>query len=516
MNKKLKEKILESLSSVVPITAIVFVLSVYAVPIPIGTTIMFLAGASMLIVGMGFFSLGADIAMMPMGEAVGAQLMKTRRIWLVVILSLMIGFIVTAAEPDLSVLAGQVPSIPSVALIGTVALGVGIFLVIAMLRMIFKFPLARLLIGFYPALFVIAAFAPVDFLAVAFDSGGVTTGPITVPFIMALGIGMSAARGGASSQEDSFGLVAICSIGPVIAVLLLGIGFNPSGATYTPVEVMEVVTTRDVAAQYVLRLPHYLREVLIALVPICAFFSAFQAIFRRFSIKQLLTVGIGFVYTLIGLVLFLTGVNVGFIPVGHLLGTQIAMSEYKWALIPLGMVVGYYIVVAEPAVHVLNRQVEEISGGVVSQRAMKLSLSLGVGVSLALSMFRILTGISILWFLIPGYAMALALSFFVPRIFTAVAFDSGGVASGPMTSTFLLPLAMGACEGVGGNVLTEAFGVVAMVAMTPLVTIQLLGLVYAKQARFAGVIEAIEAVEAVDSVELADEIIDYEEDRSDE
>ncbi|MDR1885210.1 MAG: DUF1538 domain-containing protein [Synergistaceae bacterium] len=509
MNRKLKEKILESLSSVVPITAIVFILSIYAVPIPIGTTIMFLVGAGLLIVGMGFFSLGADIAMMPIGEAVGAQFTKAKMLWLVVFVSFLMGFIITVAEPDLQVLAKQVPAIPDLVLIGTVALGVGLFLVVAMLRVIFKISLSRLLIAFYLLMFIVSAFAPRDFIAVAFDSGGVTTGPMTVPFIMALGIGLSASRGGLGSQDNSFGLVAICSIGPVLAVLILGIGYNPSDATYMPVELLNVITTKDVAEQYARELPRYLKEVLMALVPVCAFFAIFQAASRRFSQRQLMTIGVGMVYTLIGLVLFLTGVNVGFIPVGHLLGSQIAASEYRWALIPLGMIIGYYIVVAEPAVHVLNKQVEVISGGTVSQRAMKLSLSLGVAMSLALSMVRILTGISIFWLLIPGYAIALALAFFVEGIFTGIAFDSGGVASGPMTSTFLLPFAMGACESVGGNVLTDAFGVVAMVAMTPLITIQLMGLIYARQTK---TVEEMGAVELVG----ADEIIDFEEESSDE
>ncbi|MDR1651693.1 MAG: DUF1538 domain-containing protein [Synergistaceae bacterium] len=513
MNKKLKAKILESLSSVMPITLIVFILS-YAFPIPIETTIMFLAGAALLTVGMGFFSLGADIAMMPMGEAVGAQFMKTKKLWFVVAVSFILGFIVTAAEPDLQVLANQVAAVPSAILVGTVAFGVAFFLVVAMLRIIFKISLKYILIGFYIALFALSAFAPKDFLSVAFDSGGVTTGPITVPFIMALGIGLSAARRDKDSQDDSFGLVAICSIGPILAVLLLGIGYNPEEATYTPVEALSISTTKDVMEQYLLHLPEYLKEVLIALTPICAFFLFFQVIFRQFHQKQLLTAGIGMIYTLIGLVLFLTGVNVGFIPVGHLLGSEIASSAYKWALIPIGMVIGYYIVAAEPAVHVLNKQVEEISGGLISRKAMKLSLSLGVAASLALAMMRILTGISIFYLLIPGYAISLALTFFVPKIFTGIAFDSGGVASGPMTSTFLLPLAMGACESVGGNVMTDAFGVVAMVAMTPLITIQILGLVYAKAARVAEVNEAV-TVEAV-GTGFEEEIIDYEEGSSDE
>jgi hypothetical protein len=510
MNKKLKGKTLEALSSVVPISIIVFVLS-YAFPsIPIGTTVMFLAGAGLLIVGMGFFSLGAEIAMIPMGEAVGAQFMKTRKLWFVVIVSFSIGFIVTAAEPDLQVLADQVMAIPDRVLIGTVAFGVGIFLVAAMLRVFFKVSLGYLLIFLYLALFSISAFAPRDFISVAFDSGGVTTGPITVPFIMALGIGLSAARGGQDSQDDSFGLVAICSVGPILAVLLLGIGYNPSDAAYAQLELPEVLTTKDVVEQYMLRLPRYMEEVAVALVPVCVFFLLFQMIFRHFSKKQLVTVCVGLVYTLTGLVLFLTGVNVGFIPMGHLLGSLIAASEYKWALPPLGMIIGYYIVAAEPAVHVLNKQVEEISEGVVSQKAMKRSLSIGVAVSLALSMLRILTGMSIFWLLIPGYAIALALTFFVPKIFTGIAFDSGGVASGPMTSTFLIPLTIGACESVGGNVMTDAFGVVAMVAMTPLITIQLMGLIYARQAIVAARHETAGAAET-GAIALSDEIVDYEE-----
>jgi hypothetical protein len=514
MNKKLKAKTLEALSSVMPISIIVFVLSSYAVPIPIGTTIMFLVGVALLIIGMGFFSLGADIAMMPMGETVGAQFAKSRKLWFVVLISFLMGFIVTAAEPDLRVLANQVAAIPDTILISIVALGVGLFLVIATLRVVFHIGLNYILLLFYIVVFGVSAFAPKAFLSVAFDSGGVTTGPITVPFIMAVGIGLSAARSNKDSQDDSFGLVAICSIGPIIAVLLLGIGFNPQDTTYMPVEVVDVVTTRDVVQQYLTRLPEYLKDVLIALSPIMAFFLLFQVVFKSVPKKQLATVGIGFLYTLTGLVLFLTGVNVGFIPVGHLLGWEIAASEYKWALIPLGMVIGYYIVAAEPAVHVLNKQVEEVSGGAISRRAMKLSLSIGVAFSLALSMIRILTGLSIFWLLIPGYVLALVLTFFTPKIFTGIAFDSGGVASGPMTTTFLLPLAMGACESVGGNVLTDAFGVVAMVAMTPLITIQLLGLIYARQARIAEENE-VAAAEVTAGAELTDDIVNYEEEGSD-
>ena len=475
MNKILKEKISESVSSVLPITIIVLLLSVTITPMPVGTMVLFLTGAALLIVGMALFSLGTDVSMTPMGEGIGAQLPRTKNLFIVILITLIIGVLITIAEPDLQVLAGQVPSIPNNVLIWTVAVGVGLFFVLAMLRTLFKIRLSMLLIVFYAAVFVLSIFVPNEFVSVAFDSGGVTTGPVTVPFIMALGVGLASIRGDSGAQEDSFGLVALCSIGPVLAVLLLGIFYPTNGAGYTAVTVPDVEDTRQAAHTFVVELPAYIHEVLSALVPVILFCAVFQLIFRRFHAMQLRKIGVGFVYTFTGLSLFLTGVNVGFMPVGHYLGQQLALSGQEWVLVPLGMLIGYFLVTAEPAVHVLNRQVESITNGGISQRAMMLSLSIGV------AMLRVLTGISIYYILVPGYLAALGLTFCVPKIFTGIAFDSGGVASGPMTTTFLLPFAMGACEALGGNVMTDAFGIVAMVAMTPLLTIQVLGLIYKKK-----------------------------------
>ena len=483
MNKILKEKAVESLSSVLPITLIVLLLSITIAPLPVGTLVLYLTGAVLLIIGMAFFSLGTDVAMTPMGEGIGAELPRTRSLLVLVGITLVIGVLITIAEPDLQVLAEQVPSIPNAVLIWTVAVGVGLFFVLAMLRTLFKIPLAMLLIVFYIGVFVLSAFVPNEFVAVAFDSGGVTTGPITVPFIMALGIGLASIRGDRDAQDDSFGLVALCSIGPVLAVLLLGIFYPTGGTGYTSVTLHDVQDTREVAVLFAHSLPEYVREVVSALVPIVLFCAVFQLVSRRFHRLQMQKIGVGFGYTFIGLALFLTGVNVGFMPAGHYLGQQLAQSGHSWLLVPLGMVIGYFLVTAEPAVHVLNRQVETITNGGVSQRAMMTSLSIGVACSVGLAMLRVLTGISVYWMLIPGYLAALVLTFFVPKIFTGIAFDSGGVASGPMTSTFLLPFAMGACEALGGNVLTDAFGIVAMVAMTPLLTIQILGLHYQRSKR---------------------------------
>lgn len=478
MNKKLLEKIKESLTSVMPITVIVLILHVTIAPLTAGTLAMFIVGALMLILGMGLFTLGADIAMMPMGERIGSQLTQSRKLVLLVVVCFLLGVMITVAEPDLQVLARQVPSVPDMVIIGAVALGVGLFLMVALLRIVFQIKLSHLLVVFYGIIFALAAFTSEDFLAVAFDSGGVTTGPITVPFIMALGIGVAAVLGGNSSQDDSFGLVALCSIGPVLATLLLGMFYDSSSSSYGADAVAEVHSAGQLLQVFGHNLPEYFKEVGIALAPIIVFFIVFQILFLKLPKSQMIKMSVGIVYTFVGLVLFLTGANTGFMPAGQYLGQRLASLDYNWVIVPVGMIMGFFIVFAEPAVHVLNSQVEEISGGTISKKVMLGGLSVGVAISIGLAMMRVLTGMSIWYVLIPGYLIALVLTFFVPKIFTAIAFDSGGVASGPMTATFLLPMAMGACEALGGNMLTDAFGIVAMVAMTPLVTIQVLGLIF--------------------------------------
>lgn len=476
LNSKLKEKIYESLASVLPLTAIVLLLSITLMPLASGALVLFLFGALLLILGMGLFTLGADMSMMPMGEGIGVELSRAKRIGVPLAVCFILGMLITIAEPDLQVLAQQVPAIPNMILIFAVATGVGIFLMVAQLRILFHLPLAKLLVILYVIVFGLAFLAPADFVPVSFDSGGVTTGPVTVPFIMALGIGMATLRSDKNSREDSFGLIALCSVGPILAVLLLGVFYKPENALYSAAVVPVVETTKDAALLFAQEIPEYCFEVAVALVPIVLVFIGFQLLFRRYKRHQLGKIAIGFLFSYLGLSLFLCGVNVGFMPVGQLIGAGIAESIHPWLLVPIGMVIGYFIVAAEPAVHVLTKQVEEISNGMVTAKMMQNALSIGVCISVGIAMLRILAGISILWFLIPGYAVALILTFFVPNIFTGIAFDSGGVASGPMTATFLLPFAMGACEAVGGNIMTDAFGIVAMVAMTPLITIQGMGL----------------------------------------
>ena len=489
MNEKLKEKITESLTSVLPITVIVLLLSITVVPMEIGTLAMFLTGAVMLIVGMGFFQLGAEMSMTPLGQGVGSRLARSRHMGSVVLLCFLMGAIITISEPDLQVLANQVASIPNNVLIWTVAVGVGIFLAVAVLRILFHVSLPRLLLGLYLLLFVLSFFSPSEFAAVAFDAGGVTTGPMTVPFIMAIGVGLSAARGDKNGTNDSFGLIALCSVGPILMVLLLGIFYHPTEAVYNPVEIPDVITTQDVVREFVKALPDYGLEVLKSVLPVVAVFVLFQLATRSYRRRQLLRVFVGFSYTIVGLILFLTGVNIGFAPVGSLLGTGLAGGALRWSLIPIGMLIGYYIVKAEPAVQVLNEQVEDLTGGAVSRQMMNTALSVGVSSAVGLSMLRVLTGWSIYWFIIPGYIIALIMTRFVPPVFVGIAFDSGGVASGPMTSTFLLPLAMGICTAVGGNVVTDAFGIVAMVALAPLIAVQVMGLVYVHKSKVVRVAE---------------------------
>ena len=473
--KHLLKSLKESAFSVLPIAAIVLILSVSLAPINAGVLVLFLFGTLLLILGMSFFTIGSGISMEPLGESIGIKIGKAKRIWVPLIICFILGVFITIAEPDLQVLAEQVPSIPNMVLIICVAIGVGLFLSVALFRARKSIHLPKLLIFFYLAIIILSFFAPDDFIPTAFDSGGVTTGPITVPFIMALGAGMSSMSKSKKSMENSFGFVSLCSIGPILSVLVLSICFKPeSETTETIIPVVE--TTKDAFLQFVKFIPQYAKEVAVAFLPIVAIFVIFQLFTRRFLKHEVLRISVGLIYTYIGLVLFLTGANVGFMPAGKLLGAEIAESNLRYLLVPIGVIIGYFVVSAEPAVHSLKKQVSEITNGAISQKAIGLALSIGVGLSVGIAMLRVLTGIPILPFLIVGYSVSLIISLFVPPIYTAIAFDSGGVASGPMATTFILPFAVGSCEMLGGNVMTDAFGIVAMIALAPLITIQVLGL----------------------------------------
>ena len=476
--KELRGKILEALISALPITAIVYIVALTPLfNITEIELITFSIGAVLLILGIGLFNMGADLAMTPMGTHVGAGLSGQHKLGRLMVVCFVLGLLITIAEPDLQVLANQVSAVMNgTVLIYTIGIGVGAFLVISILKIVLKRSLSQILMLFYMLLFALALMLEVngngELLPVAFDSGGVTTGPITVPFIMALGVGISSVLGDRRNKENSFGMVALCSVGPILSVLILGV-FSRGNMNYV---VPDYTAGNDIVGAFLNTALHTCKEVGLALGLIVVFFIICQFAFLKLPRRRLLRIGVGVVFTYLGLVMFLTGVNVGFMPVGYKLGYQLAQGS-KSILVLFGLVTGVLVVLAEPAIHVLNKQVEEVTGGVVTRKGMITGLCIGVGASIALSMLRIIFDFSLVYYIIPGYFISLGLSLFVPPVYTGIAFDSGGVASGPMTSGFILPFAIGACVSLQGAdaVLRDAFGVVALVAMTPLITIQLLG-----------------------------------------
>ena len=476
--KELYSKIKEALISALPITAIVYILALTPLfDFSSAELITFTVGAVLLVFGIGFFNLGADLAMTPMGVHVGSGLSKQKKLGLLLAVCFLMGLLITVAEPDLQVLAKQVGAVMNgTLLVYVVGIGVGMFLIVSILRIVFRKQLSVLLTLFYMLIFAFALMLAVneklELLPLAFDSGGVTTGPITVPFIMALGLGISGVLGDSKSKENSFGMVALCSIGPIMAVMLLGI-FSDNSMVY---EVPEYAVSGEIFRTFLRAFGHTAKEVGLALGMIVVFFLVCQVTFIKLSRRALCRIAIGVAFTYVGLVIFLTGVNVGFMPIGYQIGETLAQGN-KTFLVIFGLAMGVLVVLAEPAIHVLNAQVEEVTGGVVKKRSMITGLCIGVGSAIALSIIRIIFDFSVVYYVIPGYFISLLLSLVVPPVYTAIAFDSGGVASGPMTSGFILPFATGICMAIQGSdaVLRDAFGVVAMVAMAPLITIQLLG-----------------------------------------
>ncbi|MBE6122714.1 MAG: DUF1538 domain-containing protein [Erysipelotrichaceae bacterium] len=478
MRKALWAKLKEALVSVAPVALIVLVLSFTPLAkLTMGERIVFAICSALLVAGIGLFNLGADLAMSPIGRHVGEGLTKSGKIKLLAFTCFLMGVLITVAEPDLSVLAGQISDVINpMLLIVTVGVGVGLFLVMAVLRIITRTDLTAMLLFFYMLLFAFSALLLARngqaFLPLSFDSGGVTTGPITVPFIMALGIGIAQTIGGRNAGENSFGLIALCSAGPVLAVLILSVAAG-SGSISFPLPDYSMNIT---AGEFFLLLGETAWDVAKSLLLMSAFFAVLQTFILHLPRQRIAQILFGLGFAFAGLVIFLMSVTIGYMPVGYRIGVLLAGYNPK-LLVIFAFILGMVVVLAEPAVHVLNQQVEEVTNGAVTKRQMMIALSVGVGVSIGLSILRLILGFSLLYYLIPGYLISLGLSFFVPKLYTAIAFDSGGVASGPLTSSFILPMAIGACVSLrgAGAVMDFAFGVVSMVAMTPLITIQSLG-----------------------------------------
>ena len=482
----LKEKLKEVLISTLPVCVLVAILGYTVAPIGGDLMIRFFIGSFLLIAGLALFLFGTELGMQPMGERIGAALTGSRSLWLISGFGFLLGLLVTMAEPDLLVLGDEMQKVSgglvsATILVATVSVGVGFFLVVGLLRIVFQIKISTILIITYAVIFALAAFTGNDFLGIAFDSGGVTTGPMTVPFILALGVGVSAVRGGKSAAADSFGLVALSSAGPILSVLVMGVIYRNTDLGTPPDP--EVVT--GIITPFLHGILPELRKVFIAMLPIIAIFILFQLKFLKMPRSSFRLVLLGIVYTILGLTLFLLGVDVGFMPAGRALGSVIGELPYNWILVPIGLILGAAVILAEPAVRVLNDEVEHVTGGYISKRVMLFTLCAGVAIGVGLAMLRILLHFSLWWYIIPGYAISLVLTKLVPPLFCGLAFDSGGVASGPMTATFILALASGAVEKISGsaNIMTEAFGMVTMVALAPLISIQILGLIYDRKTR---------------------------------
>lgn len=469
----------EAFGSILPVVIVVLLLCVTITPVESGTFLAFILGCALAVVGMAFFTLGAENAMTPIGRYISTSVIKTKKLWIILPLFFLVGVFITISEPDLQVLASELEeTVNYMVLIVTVGVGVGVFLVIAFLRIVLNVKLKTVLIVCYTAIFVLAFFVPGNFVPLAFDSGGVTTGPMSVPFIIAMGTGVAYLRSDKSAEDDGFGLTALCSVGPIIAVMILGMIYRPETVSVSGGEALIIPDSKELFSVYIKRLPEYMKEVGIALLPIVAFYFITMSFGGKIAKGEFIKILVGIFYAYFGLVIFLLGVNCGFLPVGMKIGETLGNSDYAWVVVPIGMVLGFFIVGAEPAVHILNDQVFEITGGAIPKKALGLSLMTGVAVSTGLAFLRIYFSIPILYILIPCYAAALVLTFIVPDIFSAIAFDSGGVASGAMTVGCLMPMALGFCEALGKDAGSEGFGLVAFVAMTPLVAIQILGLVF--------------------------------------
>lgn len=484
MKSVIAEKIKETLVSVLPITAIVVLLKVFFVKeMPMDMFYALLIGVFFLCIGFFLFSLGTDMGMLPMGEMLGEGITKINKRTLAILICFLIGVLVTVAELDLHVLAMQVTSssIEVFTFVFVVGFGVGMFLVMALLKLVFKLKIKYILSISYGLIFLLTIFANRNFIPVAFDASGATTGPITVPFIMALGAGLASISGSKNTEEDSFGLIGICSIGPIFSVLLLGF-FYDFGYTEDVVQTIGGGFW-SVLGSFFMKLPSYMLEVFISLIPILVFFTVYQLIKRKITKRRIVKLIVGILYTYFGIVLFLTGANAGFVPAGRFFGESLGAIDYNWILIIIGFIIGIAIILAEPAVHILNNQVEEITGGAIPKKTMFISLALGEGISVALNMVRVLYHINILYFLIPGFGLAIILGFFVPNIFTSIAFDSGGVAAGTMSGAFIVPFSIGVCTAVGGNMMQDGLGAIGIIAMTPILTIQLVGLIYKLKSR---------------------------------
>ena len=468
----------ESFFAILPITVIVLLLGVTIAPLSVVFIFQFLFCAAIMIVGMAFFSLGSEVSMRTIGEQIGSSLSRSKKLWWILLATFVLGLIVTIAEPDLSVLAQLATSIEPWVFILTVSVGVGLFLLLYVLKVFCNIPVAVLYLISYGLIFVLAPFVPENFIPLAFDSGSATTGAVSVPFLLSIGIGIAAVRGGNKAQDDSFGLIAMSSAGPIIAVMLIGIILKPGDIATDVSTITEPGGIFQMLGGFFQAIPSYILEVITILSPIVIVFILFQIFALKLPRLKIIKISIGLIYTFIGITLFLTAVSFGFMPIGQLFGSMLANLSYNWILIPIGGIIGLVIILAEPAVHILTKQIEVITAGTIKKKVMIIAFCIGVCLSLIVCMLRALYPFDLVWVVLPLYAISIILAFIIPPIFTGIAFDSGGVASGSVAATFVLPLMIGVVSALGGNVSMHAFGTLGIVACFPVLTVQVVGLIY--------------------------------------
>ncbi|AOY76749.1 DUF1538 domain-containing protein [Clostridium formicaceticum] len=491
----LTEKLKEVLFSVLPITIIVLILNFSLTPLETPLIIRFIIGALFVVLGLSIFLIGVDIGITPLGSLVGATIAKTNKLWIIITAGLILGFFISIAEPGLLVLANQVDlvtsgQISSLSILIVVSIGLAVMIAFGLIRIVSNVPLYKILTGLYGLTFILALFTSSEFLAISFDASGATTGILAVPFILALAIGVSAMKKDSKAAEkDSFGLVAIASIGAIISVIILSVFSKTS--EFSPGLEFDIPESTSILGPFVQVFPVVLREGFFALLPLLIILLLLQKISFKLSKNAFSKILKGFVYALVGLVLFLVGVNAGFMDVGGIVGYILASLDSNYYLILMGLVLGIVTILAEPAVYVLTHQIEDVTSGYVKRKAVLIALSLGVGIAVALSMLRIIVpGIQLWHYLLPGYIISIAMTYFVPKLFVGIAFDAGGVATGPMTATFILAFTQGAAEAIeGANVLIDGFGMIAMVAMTPIITLQILGFIFSVKSKKGGITE---------------------------
>ena len=492
MRNKITESIYESFKSVIPIAIIIIIISVI-IGLPSTSILAFGISSILLMIGISIFTIGANMSMIEIGEHIGNSIVRKKKLYLILLISLIVGIVITISEPDLTVFANELTSIPTVLIVLAASMGIGLYLMIGVFRIIKKVSYRKIITISLLIILGLLYFVPLDFVSVAFDSGAVTTGAMGVPMIIAFGYGITKYRGDIESKSDSFGLCGMASLGPIIVILILGLFFHVDNYFDTSL----FVNTLGLTNRFVSKFVSSFRDVLICIMPIVGVFVVSQIVDKHLPKNILIKICVGFILSILGLTLFLTGVSAGFIEMGYRIGSIFTSSSYRYLLIPIGMLIGYIIINVEPSVKILNKHISNLTGGSVSEKIVSLCLSIGVCLAIGISLCRIFLSIPMIYVIVPGYFLAGLLMYYTPKMFTTIAFDSGGAASGTMTTSFLLPICIGACEMMGGSILTDAFGVGALVSLAPIITIQIVGIIYQRK------------MEKKDNIVFDEEIIDY-------